>query len=104
MAVNKYCLRILPLFEDDLNGIVDYIVFNLNNPSAAQNLVDSVEEAIIKRLAFPESFEKYRSFKERKYPYYRIYVSHYVVYYVVIGDVMEVRRIIYNKKNIETEL
>lgn len=104
MREKKYSLRILPLFEDDLNDIVDYIVFNLNNPSAAQNLVDSVEEAIIKRLAFPESFERYRSLKERKYPYYRIYVSNFIVYYVVIDDVMEVRRIIYNKKKIASEL
>jgi plasmid stabilization system protein ParE len=79
MGAKKYCLRILPTFEDDLNDIVDYIVFELKNPSAAQTLVDCVEEAIIKRLAFPESFEKYRSFKERKYPYYRIYINHYVV-------------------------
>lgn len=104
MGANKYRLRILPLFEDDLNDIVDYIVSELNNPAAALKLVDSVEEAILKRLDFPESFEKYRSLKERKYPYYRIYVSQFVVYYVVIADVMEVRRIVYNKKNILTEI
>jgi len=102
MAAGKYNLRILPLFEDDLNAIIDYLVYNLNNPYAAQTLVDKVEEAIIKRLAFPESFERYRSTKERKYHYYRIYVSNYVIYFVVIDDVMEVRRIIYNKKNIES--
>lgn len=66
--------------------------------------MDRVEEAILKRLDFPVSFEKYRSLKERKYLYYRMYVSQFVVYYVVIGDVMEVRRIVYNKKNILTEL
>ncbi|MDW7661374.1 MAG: type II toxin-antitoxin system RelE/ParE family toxin [Bacillota bacterium] len=103
MGVKKYCLRVLPLFEDDLNQIVDYIAIKLNNSSAAQILADSVEDAIIKRLAYPEAFEQYKSLKERKYPYYRIYVCNYVVYYVVIDDVMEVRRIIYNKKNVTPE-
>ena len=44
-----------------------------------------------------ESFEPYRSLRERRYPYYRIYVKNFVVYYVVIDDegedkIMEVRR------------
>lgn len=85
------------------------IVYSLNNPSAAESLVDRVEEAIIKRLDFPESFEKYTSSKERKHPYYRIYVNHYIIFYVVIDDgvtvpIMEVRRILYNRKNIVSEL
>ena len=36
-----------------------------------------------------------------KYPYYRIYVGNYTIYYVVIEDVMEVRRILYSKRNME---
>ena len=43
MVAEKYNLRILPLFEDDLNAIVDYIMYNLNNPNAAQTLVDNID-------------------------------------------------------------
>lgn len=43
MLNEHYELRALPLFEDDLNGIVDYIAFTLRNPIAAENLVDAVE-------------------------------------------------------------
>ena len=54
------------------------------------------------RLPVAESFEIYHSIRERKYPYYRIYVKNYVIWYVVIDDegedkIMEVRRFLYNK-------
>ena len=56
------------------------------------------------RLPVAESFEIYHSIRERKYPYYRIYVKNYVIWYVVIDDegedkIMEVRRFLYNKQN-----
>ncbi|WP_243013966.1 hypothetical protein [Clostridium sp. AM54-14XD] len=42
--------------------------------------------------------------KKREYPYYRIYVRNYVIYYVVIDDIMEVRRLLYGARNIENLL
>ena len=101
MGNKKYDVRFLPLFEEDLYEIVAYITEHLKNPVAANKLIDDVENAIIKRSSYAESFEPYHSVKERKYPYYRIYVGNYVVYYVVIDDVMEVRRILYNKRNVK---
>lgn len=104
MEDKKYDVRFLPLFEEDLSDIVTYIVERLKNPAAANKLIDDVESAIMERSSYTESFEPYHSAKERKYPYYRIYVGSYVVYYVVIGDVMEVRRILYNKRNVKDKL
>jgi len=68
----RYRLSILPLFEEDLNSIADYISVQLNNPSAALKLADDVESAIKKRLPFAESFEPHRSLRARELPYYRI--------------------------------
>ena len=73
----------------------------LLNPDAANELIDAVEKAILDRLPNTESFEAYHSRKERKYPYYRIYVKEYTIYYVVIPagcerKIMEVRRILHN--------
>ena len=59
MDGKHYKLQILPLFEDDLNEIVDYITYRLQNPIAAENLVDEVENAIHERLSCAESFEPY---------------------------------------------
>lgn len=96
----QYRLRYLPLFEKDLEEAVMYIAFELQNPNAAERLIDQVEKAIFKRLDNPEAFESYLSRRERKYPYYRIYVKNYVVYYVVINDVMEVRRLLYKRRDV----
>ena len=65
MSEKHYELRILPLFEEDLNEIVDYITYRLRNPVAANNLIDAVEAAIYERLPFAESFEQYTSSRER---------------------------------------
>ena len=99
MSGKHYELRFLPLFEEDLNEIVDYITYRLRNRVAAENLVDAVEAAIQERLPNAEAFEPYQSSRERKYPYYRIRVKNFMIFYVVIDNVMEVRRILYGRRN-----
>ncbi|MBQ9535227.1 MAG: type II toxin-antitoxin system RelE/ParE family toxin [Clostridia bacterium] len=99
MSEKKYELRVLPLFEEDFKEIVDYIAHRLNNPAAAERLVDEVERAVQARLPIAESFEAYPSSRERKYPYYRIRVRNFTVFYVVIENVMELRRILYNRRD-----
>ena len=101
MNGRRYELSIFPLFEDELNEIVDYITYRLHNPQAAENLIDEVERAISERLDCAESFEPYRSNRERRYPYYRIQVKKYTIFYVVIGNTMEVRRIIYSRRDLQ---
>lgn len=104
MDGKHYELRLLPIFEEDLNEIVDYICRELCNPIAAENLVDEVEKALYERLRCPEAFEPYHSAKMRRYPYYRLPVKNYSVFYVVIDHVMEVRRIIYSRRDLAKEL
>ena len=104
MFSKKYRLSYLPLFYEDLDEKVTYIVEKLKNPKAANDLLDKVESAIMDRLPLAESFEPYHSVRERRYSYYRIYVDNYIIYYVVIDDdphdlVMEVRRFLYNGQN-----
>ena len=104
MNEKHYKLRILPLFEEDLNEIVDYITYRLKNPIAAEALISDVQTAIHDRLSCAEAFEQYHSAKERRYPYYRITVRNYTIFYVVIDDVMEVRRIIYSRRDIKRQI
>ena len=104
MENKSYQLRYLLIFETDLLSTVNYITNVLKNEDAAHRLVDDIESAILKRLENPLAFEPYRSAKRREYPYYRIYVRNYVVYYVVIGNVMEVRRLIYSARDTDRHL
>ena len=104
MLSKKYRLSYLPLFYEDLDEKITYIVERLKNPKAANDLLDKVENAITERLPVAEAFEPYYSVRERRYVYYRIYVDNYIIYYVVIDDdpndlIMEVRRFLYNGQN-----
>jgi plasmid stabilization system protein ParE len=101
MSGKQFELRILPLFEDDLNEIVDYILIRLRNPIAAERLVDDVETAINERLSCADDFEPYPSTREREHPYYCIQVRNFSIFYVLIGDTMEVRRIQYSRRNMK---
>ncbi len=98
MDERHYELRILPLFEEKLQEAADYIAFHLRNPIAAENFIDAVEAAVYERLKAPEAFEPYRSKKDRKHIYYAIPVKNYLVFYVVIGNVMEVRTLVYSRR------
>lgn len=104
MLNRKYSLRYLPIFYEDLDEKLSYIAGRLGNPQAANDLLDKVETAILERLPVAESFEPYHSVKQHRYPYYRIYVDNFTIFYVVIDDepeapIMEVRRFFYKGQN-----
>ena len=96
----QFKLSYLPLFEQDLAGVRDYITIKLKNPVAAQRLVEDTEHAIMKRLSNPLGFAPYHSARDRRQLYYRISIKNFSVFYVVIGDVMEVRRFVYSRRNL----
>ena len=95
-----YKLRYLPQFEQDVAEVRDHIIYKLQNPSAALRLINDTEAAINKRLFNPLGHKPYKSIRDRKNDYYRINIRNYAVFYVVIDDVMEVRRFIYSKRNL----
>ncbi len=100
MGNPSYELRILPLFEEKLSETVRYIAWQLRNPIAAEAFVDAVEAAIYERLKAPEAFASYPSKKKRDHPYYAIPVKNYFIFYVVIGNVMEVRTLVYSRRDL----
>jgi plasmid stabilization system protein ParE len=97
----KYRLRYLPLFEDDLAEARDYIVDNLHNPQAALRLIEETERAILKRAESPQSFAPFPSRRARPHPYYVIHVRNFSVFYVLLDGIMEVRRFIYSRRDLE---
>lgn len=98
--MSGYEIRYLPLFQQDLIHTANYISDILGNPDAANVLIDEVESKIIERSYNPLSFQKYPSKRKRNNPYYAIYVRNYIVFYVVIGNIVEVRRFLYHKRNL----
>jgi len=95
----------LPIAEEDLTEIVLYISQKLQNPSSAMHVMNRIRDAIFERSLAPESFQKFESAKNRSDTYYRINVGKsFSVFYVVIEKTMEVRRILYSARDIDSLL
>ncbi len=99
MRKNKYTIIYTESFLKQFNNTLEYFIYKLQNRIAAKKFREEVITKIEKRSENPESFEKYNSKKKRKDTYYRIYVKNYTVFYTVKGNVMEIRRLIYSKRN-----
>lgn len=100
MNQKMYKIKLSELFKLDLEKIITYIAFELKSPKTAENLNNEIEKAIRKIAKNPEIYEKYYSQKRRRNVYYKIYVKKYVIFYTVIDDVMEVRRILNNRQDV----
>ena len=99
MHSGKFRLEATPLFGMELEQAINYVEKQLSNPEAADKLQTDVEVAVRERLSSPTSFEPVASRVDREHQYYRIYVGNYIVFYFVIGNVMELRRFVYKGRN-----
>ena len=101
MMKNNYNIEYLPSFHKEFEEILYYIKYKLKNTNAAKTFIENVENSIISRSTNPKNFEIYKSIKNRKYSWYRIYVGNFIIFYVVRNTTMIVAHIFYNKRNIE---
>ena len=97
----SFKLRYSPLFYEDLDKVTDYILIELKNEKAAKRLINDTEAAIKKSLSSPLSAAPYKSLDSRPYPYRRILVGNYIIFYVVIDNVMIIRRMLYGRRDLD---
>ena len=57
----KYTIRVLPAFVQDMQAIVLYISHELQNPEAAERLTFDIQRAIETRATSPLAFEPFHS-------------------------------------------
>jgi addiction module RelE/StbE family toxin len=93
-------VKYLPSFQQELNAIVEYIIFTLEAPQAALNLLDELEKSINNLKAFPLAHRLYHPVKPIKTEYRVLTVKNYLVFYVVLEETIEIHRIIYRKRNL----
>lgn len=98
MRNKPFSVRYTELAVADLSQAVNYVAGKLHNPTAARKLLAKIRTAVRKRSYCPIAFAVVPTHKKREHDYYRIYVDSFDVYYVVIDGVMEIRRILYNKR------
>lgn len=98
---NNYTIKYLPSFDKEFNQILYYITYILKNKIAAEKLLNSVNDFIIKRSINPKNFEIYRSNKKRKYNFYKIHIKSFTIFYTVRNNSMEIVHILHNKRNFD---
>jgi len=97
--VENYRLLIFPSAKRDLQGIVDYI--NDWSEQAALNIYDGLIETVnsLAQMPYRCPFVKDRALRARGY---RIMVAgSYLVFYVVKGQTVEIRRILHGRRRYE---
>jgi toxin ParE1/3/4 len=103
--VGKKCkLCYLELAQSDMLDIVSYISNHLSAPQAATNLVDKLDRAISLLERYPFSGHPYIKKQKLEDEYRFLIVENYLVFYVVDDNVVEIRRIIYGRRNYENLL
>ena len=94
------------LAEAELDGILDYIIYNLHNPTAARNLFRKMYEAIENVCLFPLSGAIVGNEFAPNKIYRRLMVDNYIVYYEILEEkkTIYILRIVYGQRNQENIL
>ncbi|MGG6310356.1 type II toxin-antitoxin system RelE/ParE family toxin [Paenibacillus macerans] len=92
----KYTINYLPVAEQDLTEIIQYIM--LDDPSAAHNMLNRFDEAISVLEFFPNSGSVPNDLRLQSLNYRMLIVENYLVFYTIIEDTVEFRRILHGKR------
>ena len=89
----------LPLAEDDILAAVDYIADKLDNPSAAEALLNELDKTAQSLSRFPYAGEPYYSERPMRDELRKVPVKGYMLYYHVTEDSVEIRRFIHGRRD-----
>ena len=92
----RFKIEYLPIAVRDLDEIFDYIL--KDDPPAAGNLLDRLETSISQLQDFPQMGSIPKDDRLRFMGYRMLVEGEYIVFYVVLGDVVEIRRIFHGKR------
>jgi plasmid stabilization system protein ParE len=97
--MEKYNLLIFPSARQDLRDIVEYI--NEFSPDSAIKLYDTIVDGISSIECLPMRCPLLKSPELRAKRYRLLPVKNYLVFYVVNQNTVEIRRIIYGRRQYE---
>ena len=95
--MESYKVRIFPAAEQDLMDIVDYL--NTLSADAALRIYDKITEEIAGLSQMPERCPHPKDLALAAKGYRYLIVENYLVFYVVEGDVVQIQRILYGRRN-----
>jgi addiction module toxin, RelE/StbE family len=97
--MERYNVKILPKAQEDMAEIVDYL--NTLSSKAALAYYDLLIEEISSLSEMPERCALARDAQLRLRGYRVLLVKKYLVFFVVIGDTVQIRRIVYGRRQYE---
>ncbi|MEA4924632.1 MAG: type II toxin-antitoxin system RelE/ParE family toxin [Syntrophomonadaceae bacterium] len=95
--MGKYKVEYLPLAYDDLDYIFTYIA--ADDPGAAAKLLNEIDSAILHLEDFPDMGVTPKNWRLAHKGYRILIINDCLVFYVVIGNTVEIRRIVSGKRN-----
>ncbi len=97
-----YKIRIYPTAEQDLAEIAAYL--NTLSPDAALRYYDMLVEEIASLSAMPERCPHPRDLALTAKGYRYLIVKDYLVFYMVVGDTVQIHRILYGRRDYRSML
>jgi len=97
--MDSYKVKIYPAAKRDFMDVVNY--FNTLSAEAALRYYDLLVEKIGSLSLMPERCPYVRNNPLKAKGYRCLVVESYLVFYVVKGDTVQIRRILYGKRNYE---
>lgn len=95
--MENYKVRIYPTAKRDLLDIIDYL--NTLSPEAALRYYDLLTEQIASLSHLPERCPRPKDLALAAKGYRYLIVENYLVFYVVSGDTVQIRRILYGRRD-----
>jgi toxin ParE1/3/4 len=95
--MGKFRIELVSRVHFDMKEIYEYIA--AYNHSAAMSFLCNVDRAISHLAEFPDIGAVPKHPKVAKRGYRMLIVDKYLIFYIVVGDVVQIHRVIYDKRN-----
>ncbi len=92
----KYEVHYLPAAQQDLIDILNYI--KQDNPTATHKLIQEIDDVISKLEEFPNLGVAPKDLHLKSLNYKMLIINNYLVFYVIKGGVIQIRRIVHGKR------
>ena len=95
--METYKIKIFPTAKQDLEEVIGYL--NTLSPDAASKYYDLLVEEIASLSKMPERCPKPKDLALAAKGYRYLIVKNYLVFYVIIGDTVQIRRLLYDRRD-----
>ncbi|MCL2577642.1 MAG: type II toxin-antitoxin system RelE/ParE family toxin [Defluviitaleaceae bacterium] len=104
MEPHPYNYVFMPLAEQDLNDIFDYISLELASPEAAEQLIDKIQCEVERVCEFPFSRPLLTDKILHSKGYRLIVVNNFNLFYIIKNRTILIQRVLYGRRNYEALL